>query len=828
MNPLFQEYHKGMEQLGELSASIRLLEEEVAALKDSPSRRGLPPHLSDTVNKAKSLGHILCSSNSQHNSEDKLFLAKYHGTLKRLSESLENLEKASPTINEHISYINMAWLWYYKSSLNGAINSQNKFMEGFHEGRLNSIQDELYTMLATDDELSLGNLISKLDCIDNTFTKAALDISPKSEVLRLTSILYSLKSHLSTEPEQGKIEAICKRLPDYAKNYLKILSNNELKETKLIAIKAMPEDERWIALANFVNVEQVPIQTLLANGLFSKDDLLQASPYLRYLDFKNNEHDVSFENRLIEACPHINYLIVQNATELPTKLHDCVVLICKNSNLTHLSSLPNCKVLDCSFSSNLFDLQERLRLKTDFPNLYHVTELRCSHCPALNSLPRSLPNCKKFDCSHCDHLEDLPTNMPKCMELNCSHNEQLDFFDNLEIIDSLRNGGAQVIADERFLRPTSSRSEHSRSTLIVDLDVLAKDPKQILFELWEIFKITDFKIPNIKYLGGEGIDVGGVTRDFVTRLFRGLFKRAEDGSTPIPTVIDKNTGVWLTLPHDNDREPNAKLDQCLWTIGILFAICCREQSEINIGEIFDPPFFALLKVPDIDKLSEAASISALLVCQSYPSSILDLTSEQTPKLDQFDQATLLKASFILNPERDFNAPPIDFLDAANRRALKEKLLAEAKQDNRIYAASSIVSNMINVRPFLQSHSPEEIQKKIQGYITAKALVASLRWEDNGHNISNTKKYLEHWINARKDDKVQLSKFVEAVTGCSTLGLRDLQIEVYQRGKDFIPTAHTCFFTLDVSDEYTDQATFDRQMNLLLSEGLSAENPFQNA
>lgn len=58
----------------------------------------------------------------------------------------------------------------------------------------------------------------------------------------------------------------------------------------------------------------------------------------------------------------------------------------------------------------------------------------------------------------------------------------------------------------------------------LDLEQLQDDPISILQTLHEGLK-ANHSFPLIRYKGSEGIDAGGLSRDFVTRLFNRIFDK---------------------------------------------------------------------------------------------------------------------------------------------------------------------------------------------------------------------------------------------------------------------------------------------------------------
>ena len=85
-------------------------------------------------------------------------------------------------------------------------------------------------------------------------------------------------------------------------------------------------------------------------------------------------------------------------------------------------------------------------------------------------------------------------------------------------------------------------------------------------------------------------------------------------------------------------------------------------------------------------------------------------------------------------------------------------------------------------------------------------------------IEKTKGYLKNWIDKVPEEELRL--FVRAVTSNNALTDKKLKMELFQRGENALPMAHTCFFSLELSSDYPSQKVFDEKLRLLLHEGLA--------
>lgn len=113
-----------------------------------------------------------------------------------------------------------------------------------------------------------------------------------------------------------------------------------------------------------------------------------------------------------------------------------------------------------------------------------------------------------------------------------------------------------------------------------------------------------------------------------------------------------------------------------------------------------------------------------------------------------------------------------------------------------------------------------LQQRMEGVLNKEALKRKLTWElthSKDPRFIKTQEYLVNWIDRNKD---KLEKFVYAVTGLRTLCPKPLSIQVFDRDKDFIPVAHTCFFSLELSANYESQEVFNQKIDYFLENALA--------
>ena len=363
--------------------------------------------------------------------------------------------------------------------------------------------------------------------------------------------------------------------------------------------------------------------------------------------------------------------------------------------------------------------------------------------------------------------------------------------------------------------------------LKVEISSLLKNPKHYLLTLGNHFLLQKKPFPQVSYFTNgapsNATDIGGVSRDFVTRLFEELFCPRENNKYFLPTAPSTEGNIWPTVAN------GSYLDISYKTIGRLFALCYAGTSSFKTGSIFHQDLFRILKIQGIDSYSEEALLKAFCLLKNLPT----LADFLLGTIEELATETLEKTPYLLENEIAMpNGPNAYFSTSENKEHYKQVLVEEAKKEGRLKAAHFIALGMKaamtqpNWREFC-SLSTTEIQNTIQGELSSSLIKQRLQWAPSPTvsrgNTNRVKELLENWID--RADKKHLSLFVKAITSNTTLGKNPLKMEVYNRGTNFIPTAHTCYFSLELSAEYESQEVFDQKINILLTEGL-AKSGFQ--
>ena len=316
--------------------------------------------------------------------------------------------------------------------------------------------------------------------------------------------------------------------------------------------------------------------------------------------------------------------------------------------------------------------------------------------------------------------------------------------------------------------------------------------------------------PNIYYfekgVRSAAIDVGGVRRDFVTRLCENLFKDKKDPGVAQGKFLELDGGF-----------PSGEQEEAFRTLGCLFSLCYPENSYFKTGPLFHEGVYRCLLAPGEPGSDEwlLSNYLEILGAPAAAKQLIDL-SKETPTLQAKELEFL---AYLVDPAASDLSPYTQdyFNDKTNRESLRNALLDTAKQNQKLKAISRIAGEM---KRKLGTISGQNLQDRIEGVINAAALKGKLEWGFSG-NISDPQKtvgYLTAWID--RSDKAKLETFVRAVTGNRTLCADNIIIQVFDRGREFIPVSHTCSFTLELSGNYETQEKFNQKLEFFLEHSLA--------
>lgn len=572
----------------------------------------------------------------------------------------------------------------------------------------------------------------------------------------------------------------------------------------------------------------------------------------------------------LPECKRLTCTGCDNLKEIP-ELASCLKLECGSCVLLEtLPTLPKCTELYCNHCINLKNL----------PELSTCETLNCEGCESLERLP-NLPLCQKLICSGCTQLINLPElpacetlycprsnlvsipDLPRCVTLDCSSSLLLSEIGLLPVCSWIRISGCTNLATlpQEFPCCTVlyceacsnildlpevpqgaqvySESECASHLLKVDLQKLRESPKDVLLELGKDYLLADQAFPTIEYYEegerSDAIDHGGVSRDFITRLLESLFDQTKPENKCLK--VDREGFPFVLNPQDDNEA------DCFKTLGHILAICYKQTTALKTGPLFPPDFYRKITLlPWFVRSLDIASIekwhAPFLAYREIPS-VYELLKSDT--IENVSQEALEKAYFFLDAHgtqedecsQEQMSYAVYFSHKKNQERLRATVASTAKEDKRFqallfitYALQRRLSEKLWTRVQRRDHC--ELHDRVQGKLDAKSLIQNLVLSSN--NVPQAQSditfgYLTSWIEKARLEELQ--NFVRAATGTISLGTKKINIQLFLRGENTLPTAHTCSFTLDLPAEYPSQAVFDKKMCDFLAYALAGSG-FQTA
>lgn len=511
-------------------------------------------------------------------------------------------------------------------------------------------------------------------------------------------------------------------------------------------------------------------------------------------------------------------------TELATLEH-CTALYCQNNQLHSLPNLPVCMRLLCHHNLlqqipplpmvSYLNCQSNLLQK--LPPLPHCIYLDCDS-NSLTSLPlldacktlhcrdnqltqiRELPQCRSLDCSGNTWLHQFPESLPYCTLLNFTRCPASRF----ALLPRLPLGAA-VHAD--LISSTFSYQ--------IPYKEVENSPRSFLRALGEYLACHQ-AFPLINYLDSPGIDSGGLTRDFFSRLISSLF-----GECATATQLKLKEGFPCCNPEQDDQLGDYHL------LASLLPFCFLGHKKLTTGPLFSEGFYRALPFYQ-DPLPLAVELLSLHPkLKELTEGEGELCSLPPQELKKIGDQVLFLIDALSPHQREEELSWLlqQLKTQQSQKALKEAILEEAHSHPLWLECSTALKilgeGLHEVLPaesweLLCTLSPLQLKERIEGKLSASSLTQALDWRNSPSLEAQEKmrSYLGKWIEMASER--DLKKFLFAVTANQTLSLKEkIFIDLFERGPLFLPLAHTCEPSLELSSQYPSQKRLERQLQIFL-------------
>lgn len=513
----------------------------------------------------------------------------------------------------------------------------------------------------------------------------------------------------------------------------------------------------------------------------------------------------------------LNCSSCESLAALPGRMTGLKNLCCKRS--AKLEGLPEemtaLQNLDCSGCTLLASLPS---------DMSALQTLECSGCNSLESLPEEMIVLESLNCRRCTNLANLPPALPCCTVLDFS---QCPLLENTPI--------PEIPANAAVFRSVAENGAFQQSIWRVPYEKVELDPKDFLCQLGEKWLLANLPFPGVAYLEKDGlpfngVDFGGVRRDLVSRILSQLFSpNLEKGK-----VLVRTEDLFPICQIEDENQLSAYR-----SLARLMALSYQHVCRLTTGPLFSERLYqALLTEPNsLDRAAGLMGLKEELVALAAGKMAPD--SNLSPEVTE-------QILYYLDPKgKRFSAekPEMNLKAALADLEAKPEALQAAILNEMNYSEGKWIQINQAVDPMraelqlalgpkiwnqIQEKEAAHLQKEIEGELSAEALRKHLDWDTGTSTeaeVRKTKKFLKCWI--REAPIRDLEDFVRAVSGNRSLTPKRLRMELYRRGPERLPVAHSCGYSLELSSQLPNQETFDTKMRQFLENAL-AESGFQIA
>jgi hypothetical protein len=325
---------------------------------------------------------------------------------------------------------------------------------------------------------------------------------------------------------------------------------------------------------------------------------------------------------------------------------------------------------------------------------------------------------------------------------------------------------------------------------IVKLEEIEEQPLQVLKAL---YPKMENNFPKIQYDDSPGVDAGGLSRDFVTRLMKRVF---DSDKAVLP--MTENGGKLMPLMEKGNQDQFVAYQ----AIGALFAHAFEKRQGIVTGNYFQPLLFQMIHALTNE---EIATLSDSIHSEEIPKEIQDKLFRIYAKEELHLPDEQISAILQGNIPEELQSYGYDSRDDFFNASLKQKMLASLVMAKSMRAHLSGPNSWDQVKGAVN-----EFGLKIEGSLTKESVLTALEWNRD----HPTKEHLVQWINNCSSE--ELEKFVWTLTGSPTLAPgQALKVKLYAHATN-LPVYHTCFFSMDLPNGYPSYEIFKQKLEQSLS------------
>ncbi|MGL4348680.1 MAG: hypothetical protein ACRCSV_04415, partial [Chlamydiales bacterium] len=329
----------------------------------------------------------------------------------------------------------------------------------------------------------------------------------------------------------------------------------------------------------------------------------------------------------------------------------------------------------------------------------------------------------------------------------------------------------------------------------VSLSVFHNNPITIFLSLfYKMKQYPDSMFFQIQYLNSLGQDVGGVTRDFISRLVSTIYKESYQ------LYRSFNTGI---IPIINDKNSNLSVDdqkKYFIVFGKLFFLSFLNHQSVTLGKHFHPSVFEMIfSLNDRDLKNIFSDEVFKKMVKIYGIKVFQLSEEAANDLSQNIMNESIQDIFCVDSIKE----------------LKDTYMYD-KQINAILIIAKSMYDSLKIKfpknrlwnSLKEGSSAEKLQIKIEGEINLSKVLDALRYK--GNFFENNFIYMKRWCTEANTD--MLKKLVYATTGKDTLNDKDTINVTDERTDGKLPYFCTCFSYIQLSNYSGNYEKFKKDIN----------------
>ena len=307
------------------------------------------------------------------------------------------------------------------------------------------------------------------------------------------------------------------------------------------------------------------------------------------------------------------------------------------------------------------------------------------------------------------------------------------------------------------------------------------------------------RLPSRIFLqGSTAVDLGGLSREFITRIYTGLVKqKASDAGLEEEPILPFYGDTGLACIKDGTSEKLLKKLGALFSI--LHAYNHARSDKAVTGTVFSPLFFKVLKQIALSKTDDELVPFLAEILESVEENGLSSYAKliREPDNEEVKQAIV-------------DALGIDKEETS--KVAKDELLQVIQGTRAFFEGASA-----SFKGAIASSEPEDLCNQMQGEdITKEKLCAALALtEAPSEDMLLKFEWLKEKINT-SDDAFRKA-FLQMITGQTTLKPSlAIRLDLTHRPNGGLFEAHTCFNSLDLPRTVMDKETFFQALDAVIS------------